>query len=115
VLGTVNLLEALRCASHDVAAVVSVTSDKCYVNRDRDWGYRENDELGGLAPYSSAKACQELVVASYRGSVMGGDLGIAIARAGNVIGSGDWAEASSCPRCNAGGRGGAHGDRPKPQ
>lgn len=65
-----------------MAAVVCVTSDKCYVNCDWDWGYRENDELGGLDPYSSSKACQELVVASYRDSVMGGDVGIATARAG---------------------------------
>jgi CDP-glucose 4,6-dehydratase len=92
VLGTVNLLEALRRASHDVGAVVCVTSDKCYVNREWEWGYRENDELGGLDPYSSSKACQELVVASYRDSLMGGDVGIATARAGNVIGGGDWAE-----------------------
>ncbi len=92
VAGTVNLLEAVRSASHDVGAVVCVTSDKCYVNRDWDWGYRENDELGGLDPYSSSKACQELVAASYRDSLMGGDVGIATARAGNVIGGGDWAE-----------------------
>jgi CDP-glucose 4,6-dehydratase len=92
VLGTVNVLEALRSGSHDVAAVVCVTSDKCYVNRDWDWGYRETDELGGLDPYSSSKACQELVVASYRDAVMGGEVGIPTARAGNVIGGGDWAE-----------------------
>ena len=73
-------------------AVVCVTSDKCYVNRDWDWGYRENDELGGLDPYSSSKACQELVAASYRDSLMRDDGAIATARAGNVIGGGDWAE-----------------------
>ena len=92
VAGTVNLLEAVRTASHDVGAVVCVTSDKCYVNRDWDWGYRENDELGGLDPYSSSKACQELVAASYRDSLMGEHVAIATARAGNVIGGGDWAE-----------------------
>jgi CDP-glucose 4,6-dehydratase len=92
VAGTVNILEAVRKASHDVAAVVCVTSDKCYLNRDWEWGYRENDELGGLDPYSSSKACQELVAASYRESLMAGDVGIATARAGNVIGGGDWAE-----------------------
>jgi CDP-glucose 4,6-dehydratase len=92
VSGTVNLLEAVRSANHEVGAVVCVTSDKCYVNRDWDWGYRENDELGGLDPYSSSKACQELVAACYRNSLMGGDAGIATARAGNVIGGGDWAE-----------------------
>jgi len=91
VLGTVHLLEALRKASHDVRAVVCVTSDKCYVNRDWDWGYRETDELGGVDPYSSSKACQELVSASYRDSLMAGDAGVATARAGNVIGGGDWA------------------------
>jgi CDP-glucose 4,6-dehydratase len=92
VTGTVNLLEAVRRARNDVRAVVCVTSDKCYVNRDWDWGYRENDELGGLDPYSSSKACQELVAASYRDSLMGNDVAIATARAGNVIGGGDWAE-----------------------
>ena len=97
VLGTVNLLEALRSAKHDIAAVVCVTSDKCYVNRDWEWGYRENDELGGLDPYSSSKACQELVAASYRDSLMGRDLGVATARAGNVIGGGDWAQQRLVP------------------
>ena len=92
VLGTVHLLEALRTAKHDVRAMVCVTSDKCYVNRDWDWGYRETDALGGTDPYSSSKACQELVVASYRDSLIGGDTAIATARAGNVIGGGDWAE-----------------------
>jgi CDP-glucose 4,6-dehydratase len=92
VIGTANLLEALRGADQELAAVVCVTSDKCYANRDWDWGYRENDELGGVDPYSSSKACQELVVASYRDSLMAPDAGIATARAGNVIGGGDWAE-----------------------
>jgi CDP-glucose 4,6-dehydratase len=92
VLGTVNLLEALRKGRHDVRAVVCVTSDKCYVNRDWDWGYRETDELGGLDPYSSSKACQELVTASYRDSLLDGNVAVATARAGTVIGGGDWAE-----------------------
>jgi CDP-glucose 4,6-dehydratase len=91
VLGTVNVLEALRRAGHDMQALVCVTSDKCYANRDWDWGYRENDELGGLDPYSSSKACQELVAASYREALMGREAPIATARAGNVIGGGDWA------------------------
>jgi CDP-glucose 4,6-dehydratase len=90
VLGTVNLLEAVR-RRHDVRAVVCVTSDKCYVNRDWHWGYRETDELGGLDPYSSSKACQELVAASYRDSLLNGEIAVATARAGNVIGGGDWA------------------------
>jgi CDP-glucose 4,6-dehydratase len=91
-VGTVHLLEAVRRAGPDVAAVVCITSDKCYANREWEWGYREDDALGGLDPYSSSKACQELVVASYRDSVMGSDVGIATARTGNVIGGGDWAE-----------------------
>jgi CDP-glucose 4,6-dehydratase len=92
VLGTVNLLEALRKRCHDVRAVVCVTSDKCYVNREWDWGYRETDALGGVDPYSSSKACQELVTASYRDSLLDGEVAVATARAGNVIGGGDWAE-----------------------
>lgn len=93
VMGTVHVLEAVRAASHEVAAVVCVTSDKCYANREWDWGYRENDELGGADPYSASKACQELVAASYRASLMTGESGasVATARAGNVIGGGDWA------------------------
>ena len=92
VMGTANLFEALRKRGDDVRAVVCVTSDKCYANRDWDWGYRENDELGGLDPYSASKACQELVTASYRDAVLDGEVAIATARAGNVIGGGDWAE-----------------------
>jgi CDP-glucose 4,6-dehydratase len=92
VLGTANLLEALRNRRHEVRAVVCVTSDKCYANHDWDWGYREIDELGGLDPYSASKACQELVAASYRDSVLDREVAVATARAGNVIGGGDWAE-----------------------
>ena len=91
VLGAVNVLEAVR-KRRDVRAVVCVTSDKCYVNREWVWGYRETDELGGLDPYSSSKACQELVTASYRDSLLDGEVAVATARAGNVIGGGDWAE-----------------------
>lgn len=93
VMGTVNLLEAVRfCPS--VRAVVIVTSDKCYENRDRPWGYREDDVLGGYDPYSSSKACSELVASAYRQSffgLSGHAARIASARAGNVIGGGDWA------------------------
>jgi CDP-glucose 4,6-dehydratase len=92
VLGIANLLEGLRRHGDDVRAVVCVTSDKCYVNREWDWGYRETDALGGLDPYSSSKACQELVAASYRDSLLDGRVAVATARAGNVIGGGDWAE-----------------------
>lgn len=94
VMGTVHLLEAVRRVP-SVRAVVVVTTDKCYENRDWIWGYRENDRLGGADPYSSSKACAELVVAAYRKSFLGdrpGSRGIALAtaRAGNVIGGGDW-------------------------
>jgi CDP-glucose 4,6-dehydratase len=92
VLGTVNLLEALRTQREGVRAVVCVTSDKCYLNREWIWGYRETDALGGLDPYSSSKACQELVAASYRDSLLDAKVAVATARAGNVIGGGDWAE-----------------------
>lgn len=91
VVGTAHLLEAVRRAEHDVAAVVCITSDKCYANREWEWGYRENDALGGTDPYSSSKACQELVVASYRDSLLLDNAPVATARAGNVIGGGDWA------------------------
>jgi CDP-glucose 4,6-dehydratase len=88
VMGTVHVLEAVR-ALKSVRAVVVVTSDKCYENREWPWPYRENDALGGRDPYSSSKACQELVAAAYRQSFPGP--AIATARAGNVIGGGDWA------------------------
>lgn len=92
VLGTVNVLEAVR-ACPSVKAVVVVTTDKCYENREWHWGYRENDALGGHDPYSASKAGSELVVSSYRRSFFesGAPL-IASARAGNVIGGGDWSE-----------------------
>ncbi|MGE5652206.1 MAG: CDP-glucose 4,6-dehydratase [Bacillota bacterium] len=92
VMGTVHLLEAVRsCPS--VRAVVVVTTDKCYENREWPWGYRENDPLGGADPYSASKAGAELVVQSYRKSYFaaGGPL-LASARAGNVIGGGDWSD-----------------------
>lgn len=95
IMGTVNLLDATRqCDS--VGAVVVVTSDKCYQNNEWHWGYRENEPLGGHDPYSASKACAELVVQSYRLSFMGESgedsqhCPIASARAGNVIGGGDW-------------------------
>ena len=91
VTGTANLLEACR-RTDSVRAAVVVTTDKCYRNREWLWAYRENDELGGHDPYSASKACAELVVASYRDSFLRerGVL-VASARAGNVIGGGDWA------------------------
>jgi len=92
VMGTVNILEAAR-RTNSVRAVVVVTSDKCYENRNWIWGYRETEPMGGHDPYSSSKACAELVTAAYRRSFCGehGAPQIASARAGNVIGGGDWA------------------------
>ncbi|HEX8979460.1 MAG TPA: CDP-glucose 4,6-dehydratase [Parasulfuritortus sp.] len=97
VMGTVNILEAVR-TTDSVRAVVNVTSDKCYENREWIWGYRENEPMGGYDPYSSSKGCAELVTAAYRRSYFSsthhGEQGVALAsvRAGNVIGGGDWAE-----------------------
>jgi CDP-glucose 4,6-dehydratase len=88
VLGTVNVLEAAR-GSDTVHAIVNVTTDKCYENLERQEGYREDEPLGGHDPYSSSKGCAELVTSSYRRSF---SLAVASARAGNVIGGGDWAE-----------------------
>ncbi len=93
VMGTVHLLEAVRRAD-TVRAVVNVTTDKCYENREWPWGYREIDPMGGHDPYSSSKACAELVTAAYRSSFFEAEsprVSIATARAGNVIGGGDWA------------------------
>jgi CDP-glucose 4,6-dehydratase len=91
VMGTVHLLEAVR-ATHGVRAVVNVTTDKCYDNKEWAWGYRENEALGGRDPYSNSKACAELVTAAYRDSFLAAaGVGVATARAGNVIGGGDWA------------------------
>lgn len=93
VMGTANVLEACRGAKR-LRAIVIVTTDKCYENRDWAWGYREDDRLGGVDPYSSSKACAELVTAAYRRSFFSGagEAAIASARAGNVIGGGDWCE-----------------------
>ena len=93
VMGTVHVLEAVR-TTPAVRAVVIVTSDKCYENREWVWGYREDEPLGGHEPYSSSKGCAELVTAAYRHSFFkeNGDAAIASSRAGNVIGGGDWAE-----------------------
>lgn len=96
VMGTVNLLEAVRYCS-SVRAVVNVTTDKCYDNREWVWGYRENEPMGGFDPYSSSKGCAELVTAAYRQSFFNPQqyeahgVAVASARAGNVIGGGDWA------------------------
>jgi CDP-glucose 4,6-dehydratase len=92
VMGTIHVLEAARAS--DVRVLVNVTSDKCYDNREWARGYQETDRLGGKDPYSSSKACAELVMAAYRTSFFSGadPTGVASARAGNVIGGGDWAQ-----------------------
>lgn len=93
VMGTANILEACRTAS-SVRAVVVVTTDKVYANNEWPWGYREVDRLGGHDPYSASKAASELVVESYRKSFWSSETAplLASARAGNVIGGGDWSE-----------------------
>lgn len=96
VMGTVHLLEAVRNTT-SVRAVVNITTDKCYENREWIWGYRENEPMGGYDPYSNSKGCAELVSAAYRSSFFNpkgyAQHGVALAtvRAGNVIGGGDWA------------------------
>ena len=96
VMGTANLLESVRLMDN-VKAVIIVTSDKCYENQEWLWGYRESEPMGGYDPYSSSKGCAELVTAAYRNSFFNPSdyaqhgVGIASARAGNVIGGGDWA------------------------
>ena len=91
VMGTVNLLEAVR-SSDSVQSVLVITSDKCYENKEREAGYREDEAMGGYDPYSNSKGCAELVVSAYRQSFFdnGKHVAIATARAGNVIGGGDW-------------------------
>ncbi|MEI6050745.1 MAG: CDP-glucose 4,6-dehydratase [Bacteroidota bacterium] len=97
VMGTVNLLDAVRQVD-SVRAVLNVTTDKCYENREWHWGYRENEPMGGYDPYSNSKGCSELVTSSFRSSFFNSKdfdkhrVGLASARAGNVIGGGDWAE-----------------------
>jgi len=90
VIGTLNLLEIIRKVSA-IKAVVLITTDKCYENKEWDYGYREIDPMGGYDPYSSSKGCCELLISSYRNSFFKDtDTKIASARAGNVIGGGDW-------------------------
>lgn len=92
VMGTVHLLDAVRRAP-SVRAVVVVTSDKCYENREWVWAYRESEPMGGHDPYSNSKGCAELVTDAYRRSFLAEQgVGVASARAGNVIGGGDWSE-----------------------
>jgi CDP-glucose 4,6-dehydratase len=93
VMGTANLLEACR-QTKSVRSIVVITTDKCYENKEWPWGYREHDRLGGHDPYSASKAAAELVAASYRSAFFNSDDSplVATARAGNVIGGGDWSE-----------------------
>ncbi len=101
IMGTVHLLEAIRQAGSVQAAIV-VTSDKCYENREWLWPYREGEALGGNDPYSSSKACAEIVAAAYRASFFGKSrdaVRLATARAGNVIGGGDWSPNRLLPDC----------------
>lgn len=104
IIGTANLLEACR-KTDGVRVFLNVTSDKCYQNREWVWGYRENDRLGGNDPYSCSKACAELVTRAYRESFFKRegsgtrDAAIATARAGNVVGGGDWAADRCIPDC----------------
>lgn len=104
VMGTVNLFETVR-KSKSVRVVVNVTTDKCYENKEWVWPYRENEPLGGYDPYSSSKACSELVTSAFRSSFFNPKdygshgVGIASARAGNVIGGGDWSDNRLVPDC----------------
>jgi CDP-glucose 4,6-dehydratase len=91
VMGTVHVLEAARQAG-TVRAIVNVTTDKCYENKEWVWGYREDEPMGGYDPYSNSKGCSELVTSAYRQSFFQNSvIALASARAGNVIGGGDWA------------------------
>lgn len=96
VMGTVHLLEACR-QSPSIKVIVNVTTDKCYENKEWHWGYRESEPMGGHDPYSSSKGCSELITSAYNSSYFNVDnsesysVGLASARAGNVIGGGDWA------------------------
>ena len=104
VMGTVNVLEGVRDCK-GIRSVVIVTTDKCYENKEWVWSYRENEPLGGFDPYSSSKACTEMVTAAYRNSFFNPEahkvhnVALATARAGNVIGGGDWAKDRLIPDC----------------
>lgn len=99
VMGTVNILECVR-GSETVRSFLNVTTDKVYLNREWAWGYRENEELDGFDPYSNSKSCSELVTHSYKNSFFAdGRVAISTARAGNVIGGGDFAADRIIPDC----------------
>ena len=99
VMGTVNILECVRL-SDCVKSVLNVTTDKVYLNREWEWGYRENEELDGFDPYSNSKSCSELVTHSYKRSFFDNtNIAVSTARAGNVIGGGDFAKNRIIPDC----------------
>lgn len=99
VMGTVNVLECVRL-SGSVKSFLNVTTDKVYLNKEWEWGYRENEELNGFDPYSNSKSCSELVTGSYKNSFFSDrDIAISTARAGNVIGGGDFANDRIIPDC----------------
>jgi len=104
IMGTVNLFECCR-NSESIKTIVNVTSDKCYENKEWIWGYKETDPMGGFDPYSSSKGCSELVTSAYRNSFFAPNQfnihgkSISSARAGNVIGGGDWSENRIIPDC----------------
>lgn len=92
VMGTAKLFDVIRNHQGNARVIVNITTDKCYENREWEWPYRENDHLGGFDPYSSSKACSEIISAAYRRSYFESKkINLATARAGNVIGGGDWA------------------------
>lgn len=99
VMGTVNVLECVRLSA-SVKSFVNVTTDKVYLNREWEWGYRENEELNGYDPYSNSKSCSELITSSYRNSFFSdGKAAVSTVRAGNVIGGGDFANDRIIPDC----------------
>ena len=98
VMGTVNVCEAVR-RTPSVRSFLNVTTDKVYENKEWEWGYRENEPLDGYDPYSNSKSCSELVTHSYRASFLDGKVAVSTARAGNVIGGGDFANDRIIPDC----------------
>ena len=99
VMGTVNILECVRLTP-SVKSFINVTTDKVYLNKEWQWGYRENEELNGFDPYSNSKSCSELVTSSYKNSFFDArDIAITTCRAGNVLGGGDFAVDRIIPDC----------------
>jgi len=99
VMGTVNVLECVR-STESIRSVINVTTDKVYLNKEWEWGYRENEELNGHDPYSNSKSCSELVTSSYKKSYFqNGKTAVSTARAGNVIGGGDFSKDRIIPDC----------------